>query len=51
MAQEAEKPHSGLVSPTPANTIFLQESPPSNPNKIDSNTSITEPQPSNVVGY
>ncbi|MEO1761480.1 MAG: hypothetical protein AAFR83_05780 [Cyanobacteria bacterium J06629_18] len=51
MAQEAEKPHSGLVSPTPANTIFLQESPPANPNKIDSNTSVSEPQPSNVVGY
>lgn len=51
MAQEAEKPRSGLVSPTPANTIFLEESPPSNPNKTDSNTSITESQPSNVVGY
>ena len=51
MAQEAEKPRSGLVSPTPANTIFLEESPPSNPNKTDSNTSITESKPSNVVGY
>jgi len=51
MAQEAEKPHSGLVSPTPANTIFLEETPPSSSNKIDSETLETETQPSNVVGY
>ncbi|MEM1393422.1 MAG: hypothetical protein AAF757_05745 [Cyanobacteria bacterium P01_D01_bin.116] len=51
MAEEAEKPHSGMVSPTPANTIFLEETPPSSPNKIDSNTSQTEALPSNVVGY
>lgn len=51
MAQEAEKPHSGFVSPTPANTIFLEETPPSSPNRIDSNNSTTEPQPSNFVGY
>ena len=51
MVREAEKPHSGFVSPTPANTIFLEETPPSNPSRIDSNNSQSEPQPSNFLGY
>ncbi len=52
MAQEAEKPHSGLVSPTPDNTIFLEEeTTPSNLPKINKESLETELQPSNVVGY
>ena len=35
MAQEAEKPHSGLVSPTPANTIFLEETPTSSSRQVN----------------
>ncbi len=51
MAQEAEKPHSGLVSPTPANTIFLEESTPLSSQQIDKEFLQTQPQPSNALGY
>ncbi|WP_414622547.1 hypothetical protein [Calothrix sp. CCY 0018] len=51
MAQEAEKPHSGLVSPTPANTIFLQETPPSSSQQVGKESLGSESQPSNAVGY
>jgi hypothetical protein len=51
MAQEAEKPHSGLVSPTPANTIFLEETAPSSSQKVDKDSEESESQPSNAVGY
>ncbi|MGB3655060.1 MAG: hypothetical protein WBA41_28180 [Rivularia sp. (in: cyanobacteria)] len=50
MAQEAEKPHSGLISPTPANTIFLEETTPSSSQRVDKKFS-EEPQPTNVMGY
>lgn len=50
MAQEAEKPHSGLVSPTPANTIFLEETAPSSSKEVDSETLELE-QPLDAVGY
>lgn len=51
MAQEAEKPHSGLVSPTPANTIFLEESAPDGSQKVDKKNLGSQSQPSNAVGY
>lgn len=51
MAQEAEKPHSGLVSPTPANTIFLEETAPSSTQKVDKDSLESELQPSSAVGY
>jgi hypothetical protein len=51
MAQEGEKPHSGLVSPTPANTIFLEETPPSRSQQVDKDFSETLEQPSNALGY
>lgn len=51
MAQEAEKPHSGLVSPTPANTIFLEETPPSSSQQVDKKSLGSPSQPSNAVGY
>ena len=51
MAQEAEKPHSGLVSPTPANTIFLEETAPSNSQKVDKEFLELESQPSGAPGY
>jgi len=51
MAQEAEKPRSGLVSPTPANTIFLEETAPLNSRKVDRESLQTQPLPSNAVGY
>lgn len=51
MAQEAEKPHSGLVSPTPANTIFLEETAPSSSKEVDSETLETLEQPLDAVGY
>ncbi len=50
MAQEAENPHSGLISPTPANTIFLEETTPSSSQRVDKKFS-EEPQPTNVMGY
>ncbi|MEA5597274.1 hypothetical protein [Rivularia sp. UHCC 0363] len=51
MAQEGEKPHSGLSSPTPANTIFLEETAPARSQSVDKDSEETEPQPSNAVGY
>ncbi|MGB3641378.1 MAG: hypothetical protein WBA39_27945 [Rivularia sp. (in: cyanobacteria)] len=51
MAQEAEKPHSGLVSPTPANTIFLEETAPSSFRKVDKESFGSPSQPSNAMGY
>ena len=51
MAQEAEKPHSGLVSPTPANTIFLEETAPSSFREVDKESNKSQSQPSNAVGY
>ena len=51
MAQEAQKPYSGLVSPTPANTIFLEETTPLNSQQFDRELPETEPQPSNALGY
>ncbi|MEM9923814.1 MAG: hypothetical protein AAF915_08710 [Cyanobacteria bacterium P01_D01_bin.50] len=51
MAQEAEKPRSGLVSPTPANTIFLQETTPLNSRDVEKESGKTEPPPSNALGY
>ncbi|MCJ8279504.1 MAG: hypothetical protein MJK14_06120 [Rivularia sp. ALOHA_DT_140] len=52
MAQEAQKPHSGLVSPTPANTIFLlEENTPSSSRKVDREILETKPQPSHAPGY
>ncbi len=51
MAQEAEKPHSGLVSPTPANTIFLEETAPSSSREVDKESNRSQSQPSNAVGY
>ncbi|MGB3755015.1 MAG: hypothetical protein WBA07_01390 [Rivularia sp. (in: cyanobacteria)] len=51
MAQEAEKPHSGLVSPTPANTIFLEETAPSSSPEVDKEFNNSLSQPSSAVGY
>ena len=51
MAQEAENPLSGLISPTPANTIFLpEETTPSSSQRVDKKFS-EEPQPTNAMGY
>ncbi|MGD1911700.1 MAG: hypothetical protein ACFB2X_12800 [Rivularia sp. (in: cyanobacteria)] len=51
MAQEAEKPRHGLVSPTPANTIFLQETTPLNSRNIEKESNKIEVPPSNALGY
>lgn len=51
MAQEAEKPNSGLVSPTPANTIFVPETPSSDFQGVDKKSLETESLPSNALGY
>lgn len=52
MAQEAQKPHSGFVSPTPANTIFLEETPPlSSPQADKELNKETLEQPSNALAY
>ncbi|MEO1429615.1 MAG: hypothetical protein AAFS12_06365 [Cyanobacteria bacterium J06632_19] len=51
MAIEAEKPHSGLVSPTPGNTIFLEETTPSSSQENDKQMKETVEQPSNAMGY
>ena len=51
MAQEAEKPNSGLVSPTPANTIFVPETPISNSQQIEQKSVETQSQPANALGY
>ncbi|MEB3217114.1 MAG: hypothetical protein VKN72_12920 [Nostocales cyanobacterium 94392] len=51
MAQQGKKPDSGLVSPTPANTIFLEETAPSSSQQVARESEETEFQPSNAVGY
>lgn len=51
LAKLAEKPATGLVSPSPANTIFLTPAPQrqarTNPNKTDN----SEPVAKNPLGY
>ncbi|MBV6626545.1 MAG: hypothetical protein KI793_27020 [Rivularia sp. (in: Bacteria)] len=52
MAVEAEQPHSGFVSPTPANTIFLEEETTSSSSQpVDKDLKETVEQPSNAMGY
>lgn len=51
MAQEGKKPHSGLISPTPANTIFLEETAPSSSEQVDKKSDGTGTQPFNAGGY
>lgn len=51
LAQEAEKPHSGLVSPTPANTIFLEETVPSDSQQVDKEHDVEELPSLDAVGY
>lgn len=51
MAQEAQKPHSGLVSPTPSKIIFVPEATPSNYQKANQESLPMQPQHNNAVGY
>ncbi|MEO1377811.1 MAG: hypothetical protein AAFW70_26745, partial [Cyanobacteria bacterium J06635_10] len=51
MAQEAEKPRYGLVSPTPANTIFLEETVPLNSQYLEKESDRIEAPASNALGY
>ncbi|MDZ7957100.1 MAG: hypothetical protein RMY34_04200 [Aulosira sp. DedQUE10] len=53
MAQEAEQPTAGFVSPTPARTIFLSPAN-NNPNSTPTQTTPnleTQPQTSSPLGY
>jgi hypothetical protein len=50
LAQEAERPGTGLVSPNPANTIFLAPAP-QRQSLHTSATANPEPTPTMPMGY
>jgi hypothetical protein len=51
LAQQAEKPATGLVSPSPANTIFLTPAPQRQARTTPSQTASNEPGARNPLGY
>lgn len=51
LAQQAEKPATGLVSPSPANTIFLTPAPQRQARTTPSQTANNEPGAKNPLGY
>jgi hypothetical protein len=51
LAQQAEKPATGLVTPTPANTIFLPPAPQRPSSSTPSKTAASEPTGTVPLGY
>lgn len=51
LAQQAEKPATGLVSPSPANTIFLTPAPQRQARTNPNQTAHLEPATKNPLGY
>jgi len=51
LAQQAEKPATGLVSPSPANTIFLTPAPQRQVRSNSTNTADPEPGAKSPLGY
>lgn len=51
LAQQAEKPATGLVSPSPANTIFLTPAPQRQVRTNPTKTANSEPVAKNPLGY
>ncbi|MBD1836038.1 hypothetical protein H6F61_25975 [Cyanobacteria bacterium FACHB-472] len=51
LAQEAERPGTGLVSPNPANTIFLAPAPQRQSLPTPAATANPEPAPTMPMGY
>ncbi|OLP17317.1 hypothetical protein BST81_16040 [Leptolyngbya sp. 'hensonii'] len=51
LAQQAERPMTGLVSVTPANTIFLKSAPKTQPSPANHPPEETEPEAIRPMGY
>lgn len=51
LAQQAEKPAAGLVSPSPSNTIFLTPAPQRQARTNPNQTANLEPATKNPLGY